>query len=147
MANGQIMAIAQNQALFALLGTTFGGNGQTTFALPNLQSRTPVSSGQGPGLSNYTLGQTGGEEAHTVAQSEMPQHNHTLTATAVAGSTLQPAGNLLGSSPMYVSGPADSALIPGFIAGAGGSQPHTNVQPFLVINWVIALQGIFPSRN
>jgi microcystin-dependent protein len=145
--NGQVLSIAQNQALFSLLGTTYGGNGQTTFSLPNLQSRVTVSSGQGPGISNYTLGQTGGEENHTLAKNEMPQHVHTFSATSTAGSLGPPAGNVFSNSPMYLKGNGDSQPINGFIGSTGGSQPHSNQQPYLVINWCIALQGIFPSRN
>ena len=145
--NGQILAINQNQALFALVGTYYGGNGTTNFALPNLQSRTPVGMGQGPGLSPYNIGQLGGEESHTITQSEMPQHIHFVSASSAAGSVAVPAGNLLGNSAMYINTPLDSSLAPGFIANSGGSQPHTNLEPYLVINWCIALQGIFPSRN
>jgi microcystin-dependent protein len=145
--NGQVMSIAQNQALFSLLGTTYGGNGQTTFSLPNLQSRVTVSSGQGPGLSTYTLGQTGGEENHTLLSSEIPTHTHVMSATAAAGSLGAPAGNVFANSPMYVKGNGDSQPIAGFTGSAGGNQPHANIQPYLVINWCIALQGIFPSRN
>jgi microcystin-dependent protein len=147
LCNGQLLAISQNQALFALLGTFYGGNGQTTFELPNLQSRIPVGFGQGQGLSNYNLGDIGGAENHTLIQSEMPQHTHLVTATSTTGSVPQPAGNLLGKSAMYIGGTANNSLAPGALANAGGSQPHTNTQPYLVINWLIALQGIFPTRN
>ena len=140
--NGQLLPINQDQALFSLLGTTYGGNGTTNFALPNLQGRIPISVGNG-----HVLGERAGEEAHTLIQSEMPQHTHIMTGTSTAGSSPSPAGNVLANSPMYISGPSDSVLLPNALAVAGASQPHTNLQPFLVINWVIALQGIFPSRN
>jgi microcystin-dependent protein len=145
--NGQILSIAQNQALFSLLGTTYGGNGQTTFAVPNLQSRVTVSFGQGPGLSNYALGQTGGQESHTLASSEIPAHTHVMSAASAAGSLGPPANNVFSNSPMYVTGNGDSQPIAGVVGSAGGNQPHPNTQPYLVINWCISLQGIFPSRN
>ena len=145
LCDGQQMSISQNQALFSLLGTTYGGNGQTTFALPNLQGRVPISSGQGSG-SNFTIGQTGGAETHTVSLSEMPAHSHSVTGTATAGSLPNAAGNMLANSAMYIS-TGNATLAGAAFSNVGGSQPHTNIQPYLVINWVIALQGIFPSRN
>jgi len=143
--NGQLLAINQNQALFALLGTFYGGNGVNTFALPNLQGQVPIGMG-----SNFTIGQVGGEVSHTLTISELPQHLHTIQATSAAGTLPVPGGNVLANSPMYIASPPDpaaSALAPATLSFAGGSQPHLNMQPYLVINWVIALQGIFPSRN
>jgi microcystin-dependent protein len=147
---GQLLPINQNQALFALLGTTFGGNGQTTFALPDLRGRAAMSSGQGPGLSNYSLGQIAGSESITLNISQMPLHAHAWMATSTTGSVILPPGNLLGNAANFVASPPDAAagnLNPGTITNIGGSQPHTNQSPFLVINWIIALTGIFPSQN
>jgi microcystin-dependent protein len=147
--NGQTLAINQNQALFSLLGTTYGGNGQTTFQLPNLQGRIPIGFGNG-----FTQGQAAGETAHTVSISELPQHAHQLNASNVSANLLpKPNGNSpgapTGSPPRSLYGPAQNlvAMISQSISNVGSSQPHENEQPYLVINWVIALQGIFPSRN
>jgi microcystin-dependent protein len=146
--NGQLLAISQNQALFSLLGTTYGGNGQTTFALPNLQGRVALGAGQGSGLQNYNQGQSSGEETHTLTIAETPTHQHTVTASAVAGSLPVAAANLLGNAAMYIASPPDPAAGTDNLLGpVGGSQPHENRQPFLVLNWCIALVGIFPSRN
>jgi len=148
--NGQLLSIQQNQALFAILGTTYGGNGQTTFALPDLRGRSPLHFGQSPGLSNYVLGQAAGTEGVTLIQSQMPAHNHLVKANANANAGVAansfPAGppsgnNLYGPS---VAGPAmDTNMVP----AQGGNQPHSNQQPYLVVNYVIALVGIFPSMN
>ncbi len=151
---GQILSIAQNTALFSLLGTTYGGNGQTTFALPDLRGRVPVGTGQGPGLSNITLGEVAGEENHTLILTEMPQHNHAATAPAAATSdTETPASNKapgpvsLGAGVSNAFGTASTNLARPTIGVAGGSQPHNNMQPYLGMNYIICLQGIFPSRN
>lgn len=141
--NGQFLPINQNQALFALLGTTYGGNGQTTFALPDLRGRVPIHFGSG-----HSLGERAGEEAHTISTAEMPQHTHTLTGTQVVASTDSPAGALLASSSnLYGTGDGASTLRPVSMSHVGGSQPHQNMQPFLALGFYIALQGIFPSRN
>ena len=146
--NGQLLSIQQNTALFALIGTFYGGNGIQNFALPNLQGRAAISSGNGPGLSAYTLGQTGGSENHTLTTNEMPSHTHTVKATTAAASSPVANANIFANSPMYLANPPDSPLLNAAVVGAStGGQPHTNQQPYLVINWVIALQGIFPSRN
>ncbi|MEQ1936087.1 MAG: tail fiber protein [Fimbriimonadaceae bacterium] len=148
LCSGQILPIAQNQALFSLLGTTYGGNGQTTFALPNLNERVANSQGQGPGLSNYDLGQVGGASEATLLQSQIPSHGHSVS-TAASPTTNSPVGALPASSvghALYDS-TVNSAMAPDTIAPAGGSQPHENMQPTLVINYSIALQGIFPPRN
>jgi microcystin-dependent protein len=144
--NGQLLSIAQNTALFSLLGTTYGGNGQTTFALPNLQNRTPVH--VGPALS---LGETGGSASHTLSPMEVG-HTHVVRASANQASTTTAEGNVLaskrrGGTDIY--GPAsNTALDPSSVGGAsGGGQPHGNMQPYLGINFVIALAGVFPSRN
>jgi microcystin-dependent protein len=147
MCNGQLLSIAQNTALFSLLGTTYGGNGQTTFALPNLQSRIPLHFGQGPGLSQYDLGQQAGEETVTLISTQMPQHNHLLNASSAVKLNTTPAGSGLGAAQIYTTAALDSVLNPQEIGFTGGSQPHDNLQPYLAINWCIALEGIFPSRN
>lgn len=143
--NGQLLPINQNQALFSILGTTYGGNGQTNFALPDLRSRVAI--GQGPQFS--TLGQRGGEEFHTVIQTEMPAHLHFVEANSQAGNKALPTGNFLANiSTQAYGGPTNlTTLHPSTVTAIGGSQPHENRQPFLVLNFIIALQGIFPSRN
>ncbi len=164
LCNGQTMMIAQNQALFSLLGTTYGGNGQTTFALPNLQSRLPVHQGQGPGLSNYSLGQAAGTPNVTIDQTTTPTHTHTLSATQTITTTATIDTTVLPGQPTVAISPATPAfyafqgapplptLIPhpmaaGACGNTGGSQSHTNLMPSLCITFVIFLQGIFPSRN
>jgi microcystin-dependent protein len=141
--NGQLMAINQYQALFALLGTTYGGNGIQTFALPNLQGRTPVGFGNG-----VALGQVGGEEFHTLSAAEVPAHTHPLPAAAGANLT-KPAGALVagGGASLFGVFANQVAMNGGTIANSGGGQPHENRQPYLVLNWCIALTGIFPTQN
>ena len=143
MCNGQLMAINQYQALFSLLGTTYGGNGIQTFALPNLQGRTPVGFGN-----SIQLGQVGGEEFHTLSAAEVPGHTHPLQAAAGANLT-KPAGALVAGGGASVFGvfANQAALNAGTLGNSGGSQPHENRQPYLVMNWCIALTGIFPSQN
>jgi microcystin-dependent protein len=146
LCNGQAMAINQNQALFSLLGTAFGGNGQTTFALPNLQGRVPTHTG-GQG---HFLGEAGGEQAHTLSLSEMPQHTHLASGTSLTGDAFVPTGNVLAPSPAQLYGPPTSnltTLIPSSVSNFGGNQAHENMQPYLTISFCIALQGIFPSRD
>ena len=141
--NGQLLPINQNQALFSLLGTTYGGNGQTTFALPDFRGRAPVHVGAG-----FTLGQKAGEDAHTVTMSELPQHTHPVNASTAPGTVNIPTGNFLANSnvsPYRTS--ANTNLSPQIVSNTGGSQPHENRQPYLVLNFVIALQGIFPSQT
>jgi microcystin-dependent protein len=153
--NGQVLSIAQNSALFSLIGTTYGGNGQTTFALPNLQGRAPLSQGNGPGLTPRVIGEVAGSEAQTLLVSNMPQHTHMLNASSTAASTEKPGGNFMAAAndpaslnPINVYGPAaDTTMNPGSIGLAGGSQPFSIMPPFLVINFCIAMEGIFPSRN
>ena len=148
LCNGQLMAINQNQALFALLGTFYGGNGTTTFALPNLQGRSPMHMGAG-----YVLGQMGGEAAHTLTLSELPAHLHTLygvsdIANANAPGGALPAAKGRGGLTQYGSpGGSEVPMAPSSVAQVGGGQPHENMPPYLVMNMVIALQGIFPSQN
>jgi microcystin-dependent protein len=150
--SGQILAIAQNTALFSILGTTYGGNGQTTFALPNLQGRVPIHAGQGPGLSTYSLGQVGGTETVTLNINQIPSHTHLLTANNGPGTSAAPANNMVlaGSTArdrVYTTNPANVTLAPNAVGNAGGSQPFSNIQPYLAINFIIAIEGIFPSRN
>jgi len=144
LCNGQLLPINQNQALFSLLGTTFGGNGQTTFALPDLRGQTPIHVGQG-----FTLGQKGGEPAHTITISEMPTHTHVLNASSLDANNTLPGSNLFAKAPqqVYVSPGSLTAMQPTSVTSTGGSQPHLNMQPFLTITFAIALQGIFPSPN
>jgi microcystin-dependent protein len=143
MCNGQLLPINQNQALFSLLGTMYGGDGRVNFALPNLEGRMPIHLGSG-----FITGQQGGEFGHTLTQSEMPAHTHTAVGSSSTATSPSPAGNLWCSDPVdpYFATP-DSTMNPASITNTGGSQPHTNQSPFLVLTFAIALQGIFPSRN
>jgi len=145
MCNGQLLPINQNQALFSLLGTTYGGNGQTTFGLPDLRGQTPIHFGQ------HVLGEKGGEQAHTLSISELSTHVHTLSGTSTAASQPVPTGALLATSaatdPIYGSASSLVAMSASALANVGGSQAHQNMQPFLTLNFCIALIGIFPSRN
>lgn len=148
--SGQIMPIAQNTALFSLLGVTYGGNGQTTFALPDLRSRVPIHAGQGPGLSNYQLGQQGGTESVTLTTNQMPAHNHSAVAHASDGasSNTDPSGNFLAEGNNYTNSTNVQMNAGAVTTGmAGGNQPFSIIQPYLAINYIIALEGIFPSRN
>jgi microcystin-dependent protein len=145
--NGQLLPINQNQALFSLLGTTYGGNGQTTFALPDQRGRAALHMGP-----NYTLGQRAGEESHTVSLLEMPAHTHALNGTSEPGTEKLPGNNLLAkNAPANAWAPASAgslqAMHASTVGTVGGSQPHENRQPFLAVNFCIALQGIFPSQN
>lgn len=146
LCNGQLMQINQNQALFSLLGTTYGGDGRVTFGLPDMRSRVPI--GQGPQFS--TLGQRGGEEFHTIIQAEMPAHLHFMQVTTQNATTGSPTNNMLAGVPSfaYVTNISNlTTLLPSTITAIGGSQPHENRQPYTVLNIIIALQGVFPSQN
>ncbi len=143
LCNGQLLPINQNQGLFSLLGTTFGGDGRVNFALPDLRGRTPIHVGSG-----HTLGERGGEQAHTLSSAEIPTHTHVLNGTSNVGTALIPAGNVLATSnlPSYNSFDANTTVMAsGSVSNVGGSQAHLNMQPFLTLNFSIALQGIFPS--
>jgi microcystin-dependent protein len=154
LCNGQLMSIAQNSALFSLLGTVYGGDGVTTFALPNLQGRVPLHWGQGQGLSSYVLGEQTGSENVTLLTTQIPAHTHTATASNAAAAQADPTGNVW-AVPVDSTGapgagfnapPPNAALAPTAIGPAGGSQPHNNIQPILAVTFIIALQGIYPSR-
>lgn len=155
---GQILSIAQNTALFSLLGTTYGGNGQTTFALPDFRGRVAVGTGQGPGLPNINLGELAGSPTHTLIITEMPAHNHTVSLgahNADLANQSNPTGNVLGvgqvpggqSVNMYSNAGANTNLAPTASSISGGSQPHNIMQPYLGMNYIICLEGIYPSRN
>ena len=154
--NGQLVPISQNQALFALIGTTYGGNGVSTFGLPDLRGRVPVGTGSAPGLSTYVAGQIGGTENVTLTQQQMPLHNHLINAQNSNGAQTSPAGGFLATSNSSRNGQSDTyspsvtsaaQLNPGTVSLTGGTQPHTNIQPYLGMNYFICIQGIFPSRN
>lgn len=151
MCNGQLLPISQNTALFSLLGTTYGGDGRSTFALPNLQGSVPMHPGQGPGLSLHDLGETGGSESVTLLTSEMPAHNHGLMATPLPGDVNNPTGNALARSAegsVYsAAGPTPATLSPNTLAPTGGSQPHNNMQSYLTLLFCIAMQGVYPPRS
>lgn len=157
LCNGQVISISQNQALFSLLGTIYGGDGIQTFALPNLQGRVPIHQGNGLGLSPYTIGQSSGSENVTLLSNQMPQHSHLVGVSNQPGSVADPTNAVLaqgnsasGRIPVavsdYVSTAATGTLSPATISMAGGNQPHSNIQPYLCINFIIAVQGIFPPR-
>ena len=150
LCNGQLLPINQNQALFALLGTTYGGNGTTNFALPNFQGRMPMHVGQAPqGGASHVLGESGGETAHTLTSAEMPTHTHAPRAQSQAGGQIDPANGVWASTPVaqYSNQAPDVAMDTSAIGGTGGGQPHDNMMPYLCLNFIIALQGIFPSQN
>lgn len=150
--DGQILPISQNTALFSLLGTTYGGDGRSTFALPDLKGRVPLNHGQSPGLSPRVLGEQGGSEVVTLLQSEMPVHTHQLTASAAAAYSRSPSAELFANESGGVNSYAPlvgnpAALLAGAACGpAGGGQPHNNLAPYLVVSYCIALQGVYPQR-
>ncbi len=150
LCQGQFMAIQTNAALYSILGTTYGGNGTTTFALPDFRGRVPLSSGQGPGLSNYLLGEQAGNENIALTSLQMPAHTHSVAALGSGGTQASPINGFpaiesTGTSMNYATSP--SALMnPQMLSPAGGSQPHSNIQPILCVNFIIALTGIFPSQ-
>ena len=151
--SGQIIAIAQNTALFSILGTTYGGNGTTTFGLPNLQGRAALDFGQGAGLSNRSLGESGGVTSVTLNTNEMAGHNHAANSSGAGGNSASPGGAIWSAAgsgrtppPAYASA-ANTTMSPSTLAQAGGSQPHNNMPPYLAVSFIIALQGVFPPRN
>jgi microcystin-dependent protein len=149
--NGQLLPLSQNTALFSLLGTTYGGDGKSTFALPDLEGRAAMHPGQGPGLSLRDLGETGGVETVTLLESEIPSHSHALMASGAVGNRTNPSGNAIartsGATPYAPAGPAGAQAAPEAVAPAGGDQPHNNLQPYLTFYFNIALQGVFPPRT
>lgn len=150
--DGQLMPISQNTALFSLLGTTYGGDGKSTFALPNLQGRAPMHPGQGPGLSLHDLGETGGSETVTLLESEIPSHTHTLMSLAAPGDAPTPEGNsfarVIGATPyLPPTGAPLVSMSAQALTSAGGNQPHNNMQPYLTLYFNIALQGVYPPRS
>lgn len=147
--DGQLLPISENDALFVLLGTTYGGDGQETFALPNLQSRVPLHCGTGPAGSTYQLGESGGVEQVTLTTSQIPSHSHALLAADAPATATSPGGSLPAeaSKRFYVAPSSLVAASPLAIAPSGGSQPHENVQPFLCVNFIISLFGVFPPPN
>jgi microcystin-dependent protein len=143
LCNGQLLPVRQYTALFSLLGTTYGGDGQNTFALPNLQGRIPLHAG-----GQYGPGQQGGEAGHTLTTGEMPAHTHSVQGTAATGTLSTPTGALLAGSVQAAYGSKlDTEMNPLAVSSVGGSQPHPNMPPFLVVNFIICLSGIYPSRN
>lgn len=141
--DGQLLPINQNQALFSLLGTVYGGDGRVNFGLPDLRGRVPIHEGSG-----YTLGQRAGEQSHTLVIAELPQHTHVANATNTNGGLAVPLGNFLGAfNNAYTQPAALTSINPGSISNTGGSQAHENMQPYLTITFCIALQGIFPSQT
>jgi microcystin-dependent protein len=151
--DGQLMPISQNTALFSLLGTTYGGDGKSNFALPNMQGNAPMHPGQGPGLSLHDLGETGGSDTVTLLESEIPTHSHALMGNTTTGTKSVPTGNSLartsGATPYLPSNPAPqlAAMAPQALTPSGGDQPHNNLMPYLTLNFCIALQGVFPPRS
>lgn len=152
LCQGQLQAIVQNTALFSLLGTTYGGDGVQTFALPNLQGRALIHMGQGPGLSNYFEGDMGGAETVTLTPPQLPPHDHSMVGDTAGATAPDPGPGVTMAAtptgePIYASGTVPAALSPQAVTVAGGGQRHENRQPFLAITYIIALAGIFPSRN
>lgn len=147
--DGQLLPLSQNTALFSLLGTTYGGNGKSNFALPDLQGRTPMHPGQGPGLSLHDLGQTGGSDTVTLLDSEIPSHTHTLVAATLNSQSTVPTNNSLGRGnpvKVYATGTPGTAMDANSITPTGGDQPHNNMMPYLTMYFCIALQGVYPPR-
>jgi microcystin-dependent protein len=152
--DGQILPLSQNTALFSLLGTTYGGDGKSNFALPDLQGNAPMHPGQGPGLSLHDLGETGGSDTVSLLEAEIPSHSHTMVSLPAPGNRTAPAGNALArvsgtTGPYLAASPAPAlvAMSDSAVAPAGGDQPHNNLQPYLTLNFCIALQGVYPPRT
>ncbi|MFO0590956.1 MAG: tail fiber protein [Polyangiaceae bacterium] len=146
LCNGQMLSIAQNQALFSILGTTYGGNGVTTFGLPDLRRRTPVGAGNNPAVGSIALGEAAGSPSVTLVPTQMPSHDHTLNASTAAGAG-DPENRGPAAAKAYGPSGHVALMAAAAVAPAGGSQPHENMQPYLTINYIIALQGIYPSHS
>jgi len=150
LCNGQLLPISEYDTLFTLIGTTYGGDGQTTFALPDLRGRVPIHKGQGPGLPNYVLAQSGGQESVTLTLNQIPQHNHPLAINTSGGTSDNPVGNYMASNSeavKYYSNSAGSIANSASITNVGGNQPHDNMPPYLCVNFIIALFGLYPTQN
>lgn len=153
LCDGQIMPLSQNTALFSLLGTTYGGDGRSTFALPNLQGSAPMHPSQGPGLSLHDLGETGGADTITLLQTEIPSHNHIMRANSGDGISPTPTNNVSAGPGadrdlfLYKNGSANASMNASALGLTGGGQPHNNLMPYLTVNFCIALQGVFPARS
>jgi microcystin-dependent protein len=150
LCDGQLVSISENDALFQLIGTTFGGDGKNTFGLPDLRSRIPVHQGQGPGLSSYIIGQSGGVEEVTLTVNQIPIHNHLLTASTASGSAATPSNNFIAQNADGIDSFTNSSngtLNTSTMSGTGGSEPHSNIQPYLAIYFSIAMEGIFPAQS
>ena len=150
LCDGQLLSIASNSALFAILGTTYGGDGVSTFGLPDLRGRVAIHKGNGPGLSNYALGQKGGAEAVTLTTAQIPSHNHGIKGNDARGNKETPGGNVPAKKARdddYSDAGPTVDMHPGMVANAGGGGSHPNIQPYLAVNYIIAVQGIFPSQN
>ena len=150
--NGQLLQVSQNTALFSLVGTTYGGDGRTTFGLPNLQERAPMHPGRGPGLTSRSLGQKGGQTTVSLTAAQMPSHNHILQGSIQSADSADPDGAVLGSSApledrQYSTQTQQAAMHPSALGTAGGGQAHNNMPPYLVMNFIIALVGLYPSRS
>ena len=152
--NGQLFSVSQYAALFSILGTTYGGDGRVNFALPNMQCRMPIHAGASPGLPSYALGQSGGVAQATLTLQNMPMHNHLVMANSGVGDKTTPGGNVLAAGTptgekLYstISQPSLISMSPGMVASAGGNQPFPIVPPFLTVNFIIAINGLYPSRN
>ncbi len=147
LCDGRLLSIAQYSALFSLLGTTYGGDGKVTFGLPNLQGNAPMQWGQGPGLTDRNQGEQGGSSTVTLTTSDMPAHGHTPMASQSSASEFGPGGNALADAALYAPAPFSQPLAANAILPVGGSQPHANMQPYLALTFIIALQGIYPPRS
>lgn len=148
--DGQLLAVSQNDALFSLLGTIYGGDGRTTFGLPDLRGRIPVHQGHGPGLSERRLGSKSGSETETLTVNQMPSHTHNMRANTMPADEISPSGRVLAetsSTPLYAENDQNTQLASNSITNTGGSRSHTNLMPFICINYIIALVGIYPSRH
>ena len=145
--SGQLLPIAQNTALFSLVGTTYGGDGRTTLGLPNLQARAPMHPGRGPGLSNSRIGEVGGGETVTLTEAQMPNHTHTMQGTNRPADRRDPANRMPAAGCTYYTAAADTSMAAACLPAAGGSQAHNNMMPYLAMYFIIALEGLYPSRD